>query len=292
MIRAIASTKLSSVLVLAFSCVAPPTWAQDEGQQRRTEFDAAPLTATWRVMVGGNLNAFETRAAWSATGLGGAGIVLEEALGLDEQAETWIVQVIRRLGTRHSLELTATDLRRSAVRTIHEDIEWGDYIFRADGRVAVALDTMMFKIKWRYDFSDSGRLNTGFSAGLSTFDISMSLEGEARLEDDTGEAWIEGVAEGTDVLAPVPVVGFYLEYALSPRWILRFNTELTDLDLGSDSGRVLQTDFAVRYSFTDLLGFGLGLGGHDVEYRSVEDDEQFGVSYRIKFVSAVLSFSF
>jgi hypothetical protein len=278
--------------MLACGCAASTAWGQDQGETRRREFKASPLTATWRILVGGNLNAFETRAAWSATGLGATGIVLEEALGLDEQAETWIVQVIRRLGARHSLELTATDLRRSAVRTIQEDIEWGDYVFRADGRVAVELDTLMVKIKWRYDFSDSGRLNTGFSAGLSTFDIGMSLKGEARLEADTGEAWIEGVAEGANVLAPVPVVGFYLEYALSPRWMLRFNSEVTDLDLGSDSGRVLQTDFAVQYGFTDLLGFGLGLGGHDIEYRSKEDDEQFGVSYRIKFASAVLSFSF
>lgn len=198
-------------------------------------------------------------------------------LGLEERTNTYILGVTYRINHRHSLGLSVTDLRRTASRILEGEIEWGDYVYRANATVRTELDTRVYKVTYRYDFSDMDRLNAGFAVGLSTFDLGLTLSGEARLETSEGEEWFEGVVEGASAVAPVPVFGFYLDYALSPRWIVRFQSELIELSVGDYEGRVFEGDLALEYGFTDVFAAGLALGGTDIEYRSDEDGERFGI---------------
>jgi hypothetical protein len=87
-------------------------------------------------------------------------------------------------------------------------------------------------------------------------------------------------------------VGFFLDYAVSPRWVVRFAADIVDLSISEHRGRVLEADFAVEYAVTDLFGIGAGLGGTDIEYRSEEEDETFGIRYRFSYLGAYAVFSF
>jgi len=243
-------------------------------------------------MVGGSLNSFDTTIAWSPAGLGGSVILVEDTLGLESSTDNFMLGAAYRFNGRHSIEFAATDARRSSLKMIVEEIEWGDYIFRAHGEMRSQLNMSVASVKYKYDFSDSGRLNAGFSAGLSTFSIDAVLSGEARLEDDDGSEWVEGVVERADVIAPVPLIGFFLEYAATPRWILRSYADLIDLEISDHAGRVVQVGMAVEYAFTDAFGFGIGLGGIDLEYRGEKKKEKFGVDYKVKSLGAYLSWVF
>jgi hypothetical protein len=269
-----------------------PIAAGAADRKQRPDFETRTLTSPWQISVGGNLTTFETAAAWAPRGLAGAAIDLEDSLGLDEQTSTFELAVQYRFNRRHSLGLNVTELDRSASRVIEDDIEWGDYVFRAKGEVDSKLDTRVFKLIYRYDFSDMDRLNAGFLAGLSTFDLGATLSGEARLESDTGDEWIEGVVEGASFVAPVPVVGFFLDYAMSPRWVVRFSADVVDLSISTHSGRVLEADFSFEYAVSDLFGIGAGLGGTDIEYRSEKKDETFAIRYRFNYLGAHVTFSF
>lgn len=281
------------LVLVCFVLLAPVTVQADDGdEEAREDFSTTQLTSTWRIVAGGNLTAFNTGAAWSPQGLAGAAIDLEDVLGLDETVDTYFVGFSYRINRRHSFSLAVTDLRRTASRVIDGDIEWGDYVYRADGRVETELDTTLYALTYRYDFSDTDRLNAGFIAGLSTFDLGLKLEGEARLESDEGEEWVEGVVEGASAVAPVPVFGFFLDYALSPRWIVRFQADLIELSLGGHEGRVVEADFAIEYGVSDLFAVGLGLGGSDLEYRSDKKDEKFGIRYRFSSLGAYAAFTF
>jgi hypothetical protein len=266
--------------------------ASDVDDTRREDVSTSQLTSKWRIFAGGNFTDFNTTAGWSAQGLAGAVILVEDTLGLDAQTTTFILGASYRFNRRHSLGLSATDLRRTASRALEGEIEWGDYVFRGSATVRTELDTRIFKLTYRYDFSDMDRLNAGFAVGLSTFDIGLTLSGEARLESDDGEEWVEGVVEGADGIAPVPVFGFFLEYALSPRWITRFQADLIELSLGDYGGRVVEADFAIEYAVSDAFALGLTLGGTDLEYRAEEDDEKFGIRYRFSYVGAHAGFTF
>ena len=285
-------TKIFAALAIALLCFVQIVVADDDGEKKREDFDAKPLASKWTVRVGGNLSSFDTNVAWSPKGLGGAVIVLEDTLGLDESIDNYNLGVAYRFNGRHSIEFSATDLRRSALKMIDEEIEWGNYIFRAHGEVRSQLNLSVASVKYKYDFSDSGRLNAGFSAGLSTFSIDAALSGEARLENDDGSEWVEGVVERANVVAPVPLVGFFLEYAATPKWILRSYADLIDLEIGDHAGRVLQVGMAAEYVFSDVFGVGVGLGGIDLEYRAEKKGEKFGVDYKVKSLGAYLSWVF
>jgi len=250
------------------------------------------MSSTWRVEVGGSLNTFDTTAGWSPKGLAGAVILLEDTLGLETYNKTLFVRAGYRLNRRHSFELSIADLKRTATKQIDGDIEWGDYVFRASGKVSSRLDTRIYKLKWKYDFSDSDRLDAGFSVGLSTYEIGLTLSGEARLESDTGSDWVQGVVEGADVVAPVPVIGFFLDYGLSPKAVLRFSTDAIDFNVANNRGRVLETRLSFEYGFNDLIGVGAGVSGIDLRYRGKEKNEQFGVNYRINSIDLYLSLAF
>lgn len=264
----------------------------DEVVTKREEFDAKPLTSKWTVRVGGSLSSFDTSVAWSPAGLGGSVILLEETLGLESSTDNFMLGLDFRFNGRHSIEFAATDVRRSALKEIDEEIEWGDYLFRAHGEMRSQLNMSVASLKYKYDFSDSGRLNAGFSAGLSTFSIEAVISGEARLEDDDESEWVEGVVERADVIAPVPVFGFFLEYAATPRWILRSYAELIDLEVGDHAGRLIQVGMTAEYVLTDTFGVGVGLGGIDLEYRGEKKKEKFGVDYKVKSLGAYLSWVF
>jgi hypothetical protein len=266
--------------------------AIDHPEAQRPDFAVATMTSDWRITVGGSLTTFDTAAAWAPRGLAGAAISLEDTLGLDEQTGTFFLGAAYRFNRRHSLALSVTELGRSATRILDEEVEWGDYIYRAEGEVATDLETTSVRLIWRYDFSDSDRLNAGFLAGLSTFDLGLTLSGEARLESDAGDEWVEGIVEGASVLAPIPVVGFFLDYALSPRWVLRFDAAVIDLSIGSHEGRVLEAGFNLEYVATPWLGLGVGLGGSDLEYRSDEKDEKFGLRYQFNQLGVSACFVF
>lgn len=288
-----AGARLATVLASIVVVLIPAEGrAGDPPRQTRPDFATRTLTSDWQITVGGNLTTFDTAAAWAPKGLAGAAIDAEDTLGLDEQVGTFVLAVQYRFNRRHSLGLSVAELDRNASRVIDEELEWGDYVFRAEGEVDTAFDTRVFKLSYRYDFSDLDRLNAGFLAGLSTFDLGASLSGEARLENADGDDWVEGVVEGASFVAPVPVVGFFLDYAVSPRWVIRFNADAVDLSISTHSGRVLAADFSVEYAVCDLFGIGAGLGGTDIDYRSEKKDETFAIRYRFSYLGAYASFSF
>ena len=273
---------------------AGPVWAQtiDQPEPQRTDFAVATMTSDWRMTVGGTLTAFDTSAAWAPQGLAGAAILLEDTLGLDERTGTFFLGAEYRINLRHSLALSVTELGRAATRVIDDEVEYGDYIFRAEGEVATDLETTSVRLIWRYDFSDMERLNAGFLAGLSTFDLGLTLSGEARLESDDGDEWVEGIVEGANFIAPIPVVGFFLDYALSPRWVLRFDVDLVDLSIGPHEGRVLEAGLNLEYVATPWLGLGVGLGASDLEYRSDRDDEKWAIRYQFNQLGVYACFVF
>jgi len=279
--------KTTTCLVLALFATAGVAEARDAVKQRKV-FDARAITSRWRVSGGTFLSTFDTRIAYSPNGLVAGFIQAEDDLGLDQEINTFGVNARYRLSDRHRLELAGTLLDRTATRVIEDEITWGDVVYDVGATVRTELQTNLFSFKWKYSFSDSGRLDAGLSAGLSTFDIAASLSGNGEVNGSQ----VAGATEGAAFVAPVPLIGFWVDYAFTPRWIVRASAEAIDLSIGSNEGRVLQTLFSAEYYVTKLVGLGFGLTGVDVEYSQKEDRKRIGVDYRIKSFSGYLSFVF
>jgi len=261
--------------------------ARDKTKERK-HFDARPITSRWRVVGGTFLSTFDTRVAYSPRGLVGGFIQAEDDLGLSEEINTFGASARYRLSDRHRLEAAFTLIDRTATRTVTDQIDWGDVVYEVGAEVTTGLRTNLFSVKWKYSFSDSGRLDAGLSAGLSTFEIDASLSGQGTI-NGVPKA---GATEGAAFVAPVPLIGFWVDYAFSPRWIMRASAESIDLSIGSNKGRVLQTQFSAEYYVSKLVGLGFGLSGIDIEYTQDENNKRIGLNYQIKSFTGYLSFVF
>ena len=73
----------TSVVVMACLSLGVPVTAaaSDVDDTRREDVSTSQLTSKWRIFAGGNFTDFNTTAGWSAQGLAGAVILVEDTLG-------------------------------------------------------------------------------------------------------------------------------------------------------------------------------------------------------------------
>lgn len=277
-------------IALVCAALAPAAWAKDAAP--RKEFRSEALASRWQFWAGGLLASFDTQAAFAPSGFAGGLIQLESDLGLEEDVDTLTLGGTYRFGPRGSLLVSYNSVSRDAIRETSREIEWGDLVFDLGAEITTTLDIDQFKVYWRHDFSDSERLNAGISAGFSTFLIDASLAGQASLEGDGSSGSVEGRSDGSDFVAPIPLVGFFVDYALAPRWVLRATMNTIRIDYNDTSARVIDSGLTMEFYPTKVFGLGAGFTNSDMEYSKIDKDEKLAVGYQVNGFSAYASFCF
>ena len=79
---------------------------------------------------------------------------------------------------------------------------------------------------------------------------------------------------------------------MTPRWLIRFNSQIMDLEVSGKAGRVVETSLSVEHTFTESFGVGLAVSSVEVEYRSKKESKSFGVAYDVKSIGAYLAYYF
>jgi outer membrane scaffolding protein for murein synthesis (MipA/OmpV family) len=89
---------------------------------------------------------------------------------------------------------------------------------------------------------------------------------------------LDGVEDQT---IPLPTLGLYASYALTPTWMLSGRVDYFDLQVGSYDGRLLDFDVNVAYHFT--RNFALGLGYRYDSYKLEVTKSDFRGKFDYKF---------
>ena len=127
---------------------------------------------------------------------------------------------------------------------------------------------------------------------VNVFDkIDLLLDGEVQIGDPMNPVF-ERRVEDANVIAPIPLVGMFINYGVHPRVLIRASAEALDLSIGDHAGRVLQSAFGAEYYFSKLFGLGLLLTSNDINYSQNTEDKKLKVEYRITAVNIYISFAF
>jgi len=279
------------VILLALTGLGP-TVTLAEKDDRPSKYAGTQITDRWVVRAGAFSAAFDTEAAFAPTNLLGAVIRLEDDLGLESQVDTAAIALRYRFNERHQLNFSFTDLKRSSSRVLDKDIEFGDYVFKEGSFISTKFGTTMFRVKWKYNVARGDRLAAGFGVGLSTFGLDLGLDGTIEVDDGGGGQLLKTAQEGSDFIAPVPLIGMWIDYAIMQRLIVRAAVETVRFSISGNEGRVLDSVFFLEYYFTRLLGLGFGFTTTDIEYRKDQDDKYIRINYRIDAFQVYLSFVF
>jgi len=178
----------------------------------------------------------------------GTEIDLEDDFNLDDHVLTGRIDAGWQMTRRQSLDLSLFQIKREGTRTIDRDIQIGDVVFPVNAEVTNKSDLLFVKLAYRYAFLDRERWHLGASLGLHSMDWSTEWRaGSLALKEDFG------------FIVPLPVLGVFGSYALSPRWYLNASSEFFGLEYEQFDGFMNNTRLALEHRTFSHLGLGIGL---------------------------------
>lgn len=175
----------------------------------------------------------------------GAIVDFERALGMTTQEVVPDVSFRWRFADRWRLEMAYFALDRRGDKVIEQDIQWGDQTFVAGT-----------EIHSKFNFSD---LRT--SVGYSVFrrrdkDVGVEL-GFHVASYNTALSSAGGVSQAKRVLAPLPVLSGYGQFALTDEWMLSARVDRFVMSYDNYYGNITATSFELNYQPFRHVGFGL-----------------------------------
>ena len=181
-------------------------------------------------------------------------IDFEDEFGLNKSDETFAIDFGWRFGKKWSLRTQYFDSSGSRSAVLDEDIEWNDVIF-GQGTTAVAgQDFSVLRVFFGRQFATSERHDFGVGAGLHWLEIGAFIEGNIIV----GGAPNVFRRESVNVAAPLPNIGVWYKYSLSPKWALKSRYDYLNADIGDYNGSM--TNAALGFNYQILENFGIGLG--------------------------------
>ncbi|MEE4293324.1 MAG: hypothetical protein V2I79_05065 [Xanthomonadales bacterium] len=171
----------------------------------------------------------------------------------------------------------------SARAILDEDIEWGDYTFRAGTNAGAGIGLTVSRIFFGRTFHEAHNHEFGAGIGLHWLEIEGFIDGEAFINDESTGYRRERVSAG----APLPNIGAWYMHAFSPKWLLSARLDWLDASIDEYSGRLINTSLGINYQPFDHFGFGLAYQVFDLDVEVDETDwnGSAGLRYSGPFLS-------
>ena len=179
-------------------------------------------------------------------------IDFDESLRLKKADDTFSAQLSWRFRDRWSVigqYFKSSDSHRAV---LEEDIEWGDVVFGAGSFAAIGSDFSLTRIFIGRHLDTSKRHEFGIGAGIHWLHLGAFVEGEIRINGIPATAR-RAVSEE----APLPNIGVWYDYSISPRWAFRSRLDLLRADVGDYDGLMVNVALGVNFQAFEHLGFGL-----------------------------------
>lgn len=179
-------------------------------------------------------------------------IDFDESLRLKRTDETFSAQLSWRF--RDNWSVIGQYFRSSDGRgaVLEEDIEWGSVVFGAGSFAAIGHDFSLTRMFLGRQLDTSKRHELGIGAGIHWLHIGAFIEGQILINGTPASAR-RAVSEE----APLPNIGVWYNYSISPRWALRSRFDLLSADVGDYGGVMINVAFGVNFQAFEHVGFGL-----------------------------------
>ena len=223
------------------------------------------------------------RVDFPSTRVPGTEVSFEDELGLSDRKTLPYVLAGMRLGERWRIEMEYYELKRSGTRTIERDIHWDDIVFPASGTVSSKFDSSIFRISGGYSFHRSATAEFGGSFGLHITDFELAASGQG-----DGPAGVGFQSDQTDQLVPLPTIGLYGSYMLSPQWMLRARVDYLSLHYDEYEGSLVNLMASVGWRFSKHFGVGIGYRYVDYEVKVSKPRFRGEVNYKFRGPSIFL----
>jgi hypothetical protein len=235
-----------ALAALAVAAAMTPAAAQvplHPALQDRFTFGAGaffPKTATQAQLISNN------------TGVG-TSVDFEDTLDMERSKTVPVVYGRWRISQRWRIDAEYFQLNRTSERVIDRQIQWGDQTFAVNTSVSSTFNFSDLRISGGYSFfrTPDKELGVGLGLHMAWYDVSLNSSTSAR--------------EGQDVLAPLPVLSIYGQFALTDTWAVGARLDRFSLDYDKFSGGLTSLALDLQYQPFRHVGFALGYRGLFIE---------------------------
>ncbi len=140
----------------------------------------------------------------------------------------------------------------SARVVLEEDIEWGNVVFGAGSFATAGSDFTLTRIFFGRSLNTGKSHDVGIGGGLHWLHIGSFIEGEILVNGTPAAARRSVSAE-----APLPNIGAWYKYSISPRWALRARLDLFGADIGDYDGLLVNASLGLNFQAFEQVGLGL-----------------------------------
>jgi len=178
-----------------------------------------------------------------------AGIDWERDLNGETSMTVPRVDGYYRFTPKHRVDYSWYYIDRTGQIATRRDIDFGDAFFPAGTTIDSRLATSTTKLAYTYSFYRAPVIETSMTVGLHVSRIKTKLQSD-----------VLGIRQTDSRTAPLPVIGFRLDYSFASKWWVRSKYELFFLN-SVDQYQGTYGDFvlAVEYKTFRHVGIGGGL---------------------------------
>jgi hypothetical protein len=195
----------------------------------------------------------ETKINVSRPGQPGTDIDAENDLGMDDTDTLPAVYAGWRISPRWVLTGEYYALDREANVTLGRTIEFDGSTYPVGVSVDSRIASDVYRATIGYSFIHNDRSELGASIGLHATDFDIELTGEAQI----GPAVRQVVSRRRAFLAPMPTLGIYGAYEISPKVILNGRVDFLSLEVDNYGGGITNAQASVAYRFSRNFSAGL-----------------------------------
>jgi len=200
----------------------------------------------------------------------GVDVNLEDLLGMDTNTTVFRVDGTWRFtrNLRHRLDFSWFALRRDGSRQIGQDFtikdpdDGSEVTIPAGTRVESVFNLDIYKLDYSYSFFQDDRFDLALAFGLFIMPIKFGFTSSGLVTEKVDES----------ITAPLPVVGFRGDFALTPKWFLRIGTEIFYLEIEQFRGSLYNAQAGVEYKPWQHVGIGLGVESFRVSLEAEGED--------------------
>ena len=238
--------------LLAFAAVLTPAAAQD-----------VPVHPALndRFYIGAGVFFPRTTTSAELTSRSGVGTMVdfEETFGMQSKKALPVGLVRWRFAERFRIEAELFKLDRTGQRTIDRDIQWGENLYPVNADVQSHFNFSDLRISAGYSFFKRADKEVGVGLGLhiAAYDVGLTANAVG--------------TEEQDITAPLPVLSFYSQFALTDRWALGSRVDLFSLSYENYDGSLTAVGFDVMYQPFRHVGFGAGYRSLVIRFEAEKD---------------------
>lgn len=214
-----------------------------------------------RLMIrGGWAYVFNADTTIAINGSAGLGTVVDVSRSLHMQREdnAWRIDSLYRFNPTHSIGFGYYDVTRKGNAQLAQNITIDDTTYAVGSQLTSKLDIGLYRFFYNYSFHHDDKVELGASVGLYFADIETAFSGSFIC---TGGPSCTGTVQGaftekSTLLAPLPSLGFLVNYNFTPRLLGQGRFDWFYVDSNQFKGAMNELYIGLEYRLFDHFAVG------------------------------------